>query len=309
MTQANVERPGLGARAQYGLRVMSRAFGVLKARAKQVPRAAAGQVSFNAMFDTTCLDSFEPERRELERFDLYLFDVMNAARLQGQIAFEYGTLLRAIPDWRGKRVLDVGTGRSTLPRWMSARGSSVTTFDLAAPVERATRGFQDRVDQWVAERPGVVRAVAGSMLQLPFADASFDVVTSLSVLEHLDTDLPNRTYVEYPEQRRRLARALDEALRVTAPGGSIYITSECCDYDRATVDAWRGAYYYENGPALSAAWPVRDVPEIFYRYLIDRGCTLVGGLHFDPDAIARPERWTYRGPFFSGFAVLARKTA
>ena len=100
---------------------------------------------------------------------------------------------------------------------------------------------------------------------LPFADASFDLVTSLSVVEHLDTNLPERTFVPYQEQQRRLAEVLDEMIRVAKPGGSIYVTSDCCDYDRATTDNWRGAYYYEEGPALSAAWPVADVPCLFYR--------------------------------------------
>ena len=40
---------------------------------------------------------------------------MNSPRLEGQIVFEYGTLLRALERWSGLRVLDVGTGRSTFP--------------------------------------------------------------------------------------------------------------------------------------------------------------------------------------------------
>jgi SAM-dependent methyltransferase len=307
MTTLALSRPTLSARAHYGMRVVSRAIGVLTARARSAPRAERGPLPFNTMFDTARLGCLEAERRELERFDLYLFDVMNSPVLRGQIVFEYGTLVRAIDGWQRRRVLDVGTGRSTFPRWISAKGASVTTFDLAAPVEVPSTGFQERVDHIVARRPGVVRPVAGSMLRLPFADGAFDLVTSASVLEHLDTDLPGRTYVDYPEQQRRLAIALDEMLRVTAPGGLVYITSECCDYDRATSDSWRGAYYCVDGPPLSAAWPVGDVGRLFYRYLIDRGCVLVDGLDFDPNGIACPERWTSRGPFFSGFAVLARK--
>jgi len=152
-------------------------------------------------------------------------------------------------------------------------------------------------------------SVAGSMRLLPFADASFDLVTSLSVVEHLDTDLPDRTFVPYQEQRRRLAEVLDEMIRVTKPGGRIYVTSECCDYDRATTDNWRSAYYCVDGPALSAAWPVADVPRLFYDYVTDRGCQLIGDAAFTGIDIADQHRWTNRGPFFSGFSMLARRRA
>jgi SAM-dependent methyltransferase len=259
------------------------------------------------MFDGARPDALGPERSVLERFDLYLFDVMNSPRLEGIIVFEYGTLLRAIDRWSGLRVLDVGTGRSTLPRWMSREGAGVTTFDLSTPAERVWGGFQERVNDVVGRRPGAIRSVAGSMRRLPFADASFDLVTSLSVVEHLDTDLPARRFVPYPEQQRRLAEVLDEMIRVTKPGGLLYVTSECCDFARATIDRWKPAYYYDEGPELSGAWPVQDVPRLFYDYVTAHGCTLAGGVEFDPSTITREHHWSWRGPYFSGFSMLARK--
>ena len=183
----------------------------------------------------------------------------------------------------------------------------MTTFDLSTPAEKSWGGFAERVNRFVGRRGGKMSAAAGSMRCLPFTVAVFDLVTSLSVVEHLDTNLPERTFVPYAEQQRRLAEVLDEMIRVTRPGGHIYITSECCDYGRATTDNWRGAYYYDDGPALSAAWPVKDVARLFHDYLADRGCTLVGGLQFNPDDIADARRWTSRGPYFSGFSLLARK--
>src|SRR5262245_29044740 len=103
-------RPTMQARAQYGLRVMERAIGVLGARARgysasSVPPAS---VPFNAMFHQALVGALQPERHTLEQFDLYLYDVMTSPRLKGQIVFEYGTLLRAIPSWTGLRVLDIG---------------------------------------------------------------------------------------------------------------------------------------------------------------------------------------------------------
>src|SRR4051794_24326247 len=107
-----------GQRAGYGWRIVQRAIGVLRSRIRPATRRTAVVVPLNAMFDSALLPQFDRERAELEAFDLYLYDVMNDPRLRGQIVFEYGTLLRTIDKWVGLRVLDIGTGRSTLPRWM-----------------------------------------------------------------------------------------------------------------------------------------------------------------------------------------------
>jgi SAM-dependent methyltransferase len=305
-----VAKPTTKSRLSYGWRVMGQASGVLLARLRSLPALAPSarrtQPS-NVMFNAALLPMLEPERFELERFDLYLYDVMNSPRLRGEKVFEYGTLLRAIDRWAGLRVLDIGTGRTTFPYWMSREGAVVTTFDLSKPAEARWAGFQERVNDVVGRRPGKVRAVAGSMRHLPFVDASFDLLTSLSVVEHLDTDLPDRTFVPYDEQQRRLGQVLDEMIRVAKPGGYIYITSECCDFERATTDNWKPAYYYDEGPALSGAWPAQDVPRLFYQYVAARGCALVGGVQFAVSNIDRTDHWSWRGPYFSGFSLLARK--
>jgi SAM-dependent methyltransferase len=304
----SLARPTIAERFTYGSRVLRHAAGCLAARARPVSVASgARNPSANVMFSSALPPSLARERSAMERFDLYLYEVMNSPRLEGQIVFEYGTLLRAIGRWSGLHVLDVGTGRSTFPNWMSHQGAVVTPFDLWKPVEANLGGFQARVNRVVTRRGGTIRAVAGSMRELPFAESSFDLVTSLSVVEHLDTDLPARTFVPYDEQQRRLGRVLDEMIRVAKPGGCVYVTSECCDFSRATTDRWKPAYYYDNGPELSGAWPVDDVRRLFYEYVAARGCDLVGGVQFDPAHIAREDAWTWRGPYFSGFSLLARK--
>jgi len=300
-------KPTTRERLSYGWRVLGKASGMLSARLRPVATRTGTPAAANVMFNSALGPALGPERSALERFDLYLYEAMNSSRLAGQIVFEYGTLLRAIDRWPNLRVLDIGTGRSTFPRWMSRAGAVVTTLDLSTPAERSWGGFQQRVNDVVGRRPGVIGAVTGSMRCLPFADASFDLLTSLSVIEHLDTDLPDRTFVPYDEQRRRLAQSLDEMIRVAKPGGYIYITSECCDFERATTDAWKPAYYHDEGPALSGAWPVQDVPRLFYEYVAARGCALVGGMRFAASDILRTDHWTWRGPYFGGFAVLARK--
>jgi len=304
----SMPRSTVSNRAAYGWRVMQRAAGVVSARLRPAARTPdRPAVPANVMFGRHLLSELRAEQLTLAQFDLYLYDVMTSERLEGQIVFEYGTLLRSIGSWSGLRVLDVGTGRSTLPAWISHAGARVTAFDLSSPAEAPLEGFLERVNRVVGRPVTTLRRVSGSMRCLPFADGSFDLVTSLSVVEHLDTDLPRRTFVPYAQQQERLARVLDEMIRVTAPGGHLYITSECCDFGRAASDRWRQAYYYDEGPALSGAWPVQDVPRLFYDFVRDRGCSLVGGNQFAAGDIDRADRWSWRGPYFSAFAVLARK--
>jgi len=272
----------------------------------RAPRA--GSPELNGMFTRSALPQLEREKVRLETFDLGLFSALNDPRLLGQIVFEYGTLSSFVPSWRGSRVLDIGTGRSTLPCWMTAAGASVATFEFPEPVESAGGGVLARFNEALVRRHRPrLGQVGGDMLELPFRSQAFDVVTCLSVIEHLDTQLPGRLYVPYAEQRRRAARVLDEMVRVARPGGLLYLTSECCDYARATTDAWRDSYYYREGPALSGAWPVEDVPEIFYDHLAKRGCSFPGGVSFWPEALRGDGRHeTFRGPYFSAFSVLAR---
>ncbi|MBI1725709.1 MAG: class I SAM-dependent methyltransferase [Candidatus Rokubacteria bacterium] len=274
----------------------------------QPPPPRVPLAAWNAMFDRSRLPDLEKEKRQLEGFDIALFVALNDPRVIGQIVFEYGTLVNWVSSWAGLRVLDIGSGRSTLPNWMIAQGAKVVSFEFPEPVERRWAGKLGRLNDFLlgaARRR--LRQVSGSMVELPFADQSFDLVTSLSVIEHLDTNLPDRSHVPYAEQRKRAACVLDEMVRVTRPGGLIYLTSECCHYGRATTDAWRSSYYYHEGPALSGAWPIEDVPEIFYDYLADRGCSLIGPIVLDPAWPGADAKATFRGPQFSAFSVLARR--
>lgn len=261
------------------------------------------------MFQKDRLSFLGKEKFDLETFDLYLYSTLNDPRLLGQIVFEYGTLLNWCPSWRGLKVLDLGSGRSTLPYWMASRGASVTTFEYPHPIEQKIAGKIGRLNRFIMEKvSGRVIEIYGDMMVLPFKDHSFDMVTSFSVIEHLDTDASDLSYVPFPEQRKRAAKVLNEMIRVTKSGGYIYLTSECCDYTKVKSDAWRSSYYYKEGPEFSGAWPVQDVKEIFYNYFIRQGCALVGDISFDPSHLNKNSDFTtFRGPSFSAFSVLARK--
>jgi SAM-dependent methyltransferase len=95
------------------------------------------------------------------------------------------------PRLERARLLDIGCGTgytlSRLPRGIRAVGLDYSEHALSLAERRA---------------PGV-ELVRGSAYALPFADAAFDAVLALDVLEHLDDD----------------QRAAREIARILAPGG------------------------------------------------------------------------------------------
>jgi SAM-dependent methyltransferase len=93
------------------------------------------------------------------------------------------------------RILDAGcgSGRNMIEL---ARHGTVTGVELSdTSVE-------------LARARGAGEVIAGSLLEMPFPDGSFDLAVSLDVIEHLEDDLA----------------ALRELRRTVAPGGSLLLT-------------------------------------------------------------------------------------
>lgn len=95
---------------------------------------------------------------------------------------------------KGSSLLDIGCGKGKL------------LFDIAHLLEKGV-GIDQRIINSVSA--GNIRLIGGRVeTTLPFADASFDTVSLLAVLEHL----------EHPET------VLQEILRVLRPGGAVLLT-------------------------------------------------------------------------------------
>src|SRR5260370_39392094 len=95
----------------------------------------------------------------------------------------------------GRRILDVGCGTGTMLTHLASCGKAAgVDIDEEAIGFCRERGLQD------------VRL--GEAANLPFADGSFDLVTALDVVEHLDDDVG----------------ALVEMKRVLRPDGHILVT-------------------------------------------------------------------------------------
>lgn len=117
----------------------------------------------------------------------------------------------------GERLLDIAAGTGTMSKQFADAGATVTALDFS----------QGMIDEGI-RRHGTnprIEFVRGDAMELPFEDNSFDAVS-------ISFGLRN---VQQPKV------ALDEMLRVLAPGGRVVV----CEFSRVTnapVRAFYGAY-------------------------------------------------------------------
>ncbi|MBN9692747.1 MAG: glycosyltransferase [Verrucomicrobia bacterium] len=122
----------------------------------------------------------------------------------------------------GLKVADVGGGRGALAPYLAGCGASVDSFDLDYLWDSAgDPEVEGRFLRW-AEAHGV-RSRFASLFNLPVPDATYDVVTCISVVEHV------------PFKRA----ALREALRVLKPGGRLILTFDFSATPERHQDALR----------------------------------------------------------------------
>jgi ubiquinone/menaquinone biosynthesis C-methylase UbiE len=122
----------------------------------------------------------------------------------------FRTLIDLMAPQPGETILDVGCGAGSLDRLLAKRldaANPITAIDTnpfllseAAALARS-EGLQDRI-----------RFAPGNAETLPFGDASFDCLFSITVLEECDAD-----------------RALAEMVRVAKPGGRVGVVVRSID--------------------------------------------------------------------------------
>lgn len=154
------------------------------------------------------------------------YDLVNDVLSLGQDRVWRKATARAVDATSGERVLDVAAGTGTSSASFVTRGATCVACDFSLGMLR--QGAKQRGGADV----GGVRFVAGDALALPFADASFDVVTISFGLRNLhDT-----------------RAGLTELLRVTKPGGRLVV----CEFSSPTWTPFRMAYdrYLEHMPTV-----------------------------------------------------------
>jgi ubiquinone/menaquinone biosynthesis C-methylase UbiE len=132
--------------------------------------------------------------------EAWMYDTLFAPAVMEMVSDELAAWTASLPQ--GAKVVDVGCGGGQMALAMlEARGDiHLTGIDLsAAQAKRArerTKRYRDRA-----------RFEVGTALELPFADASFDAVLSVTSIKH------------WPSPRR----GMEECLRVVKPGGDLLI--------------------------------------------------------------------------------------
>ncbi|MFF5322319.1 demethylmenaquinone methyltransferase [Janibacter hoylei] len=148
------------------------------------------------------------------------YDLMNDVMSLGQTRLWRRAVLASIDPGPGERILDIaaGPGSSSLP--LRRAGAQVVSADFSLGMLRQGLKQSPQLD-----------FTAADATRLPFADASFDVVTMSFGFRN----------VARPEV------ALEEFLRVTRPGGRLLI----CEFSQPVNKAFRTVY----SEYLMAAFP------------------------------------------------------
>jgi 2-polyprenyl-3-methyl-5-hydroxy-6-metoxy-1,4-benzoquinol methylase len=131
------------------------------------------------------------------------------------------------------RIADVGGGRGALPAYLAKLGHQVDVYDINYLWDsRGDQGLEKRYMRWA--RTNGYTARFGSVHNLPSGDEAYDVVTSISVVEHV----PHKVF------------AVKEALRILRPGGLLILTFDFAPHPEKFKDSLRVEIF---GPELLAA--------------------------------------------------------
>lgn len=134
-------------------------------------------------------------RRSWRLFRAFRVEQTDPDHFYGTLAVDSVAQVRRFAELSGAWVLDVGGGPGYFARAFRAAGARYTPLDADLG---ELSGLGD-------PEPGTV---LGSGMELPFADASFDVTYSSNVLEHVSDPW----------------RMADEMVRVTRPGGLVFLS-------------------------------------------------------------------------------------
>jgi 2-polyprenyl-3-methyl-5-hydroxy-6-metoxy-1,4-benzoquinol methylase len=144
----------------------------------------------------TVAEGLEGAQLFYERFADEFDDRMNEYEVRKRLDLVFGDVLSGT-DLHGLQFLDAGCGTGLFSAMAVERGATVTSLDVGEALLAR-----------VAEKCDSTRVV-GDLAALPFADASFDIVMSTEVIEHLAQPVDG----------------VRELVRVLRPGGRLVLTT------------------------------------------------------------------------------------
>lgn len=247
-----------------------------------------------------------PFKERMMGHDRSLRDRLTEKRIQGLKVYEYGELiafLTDLPTARGARLLDVGPGNSTFPAYLATFVNEVVTLDLERRLEPLAAASHD-----VLAESRVVNTT-GNMLAMPFENNSFDMVTCISAIEHLDDPgpQPDGTRLQIPREEfcRKTATALREMMRVLRPGGYLYVTTDAYLPDLQKTCNWSKK---RKDGRIWSAYHFVDIRDVFLRTIGECDGMFDERLNAGPEFLRNSSDFSsYRGRYFTTFGILARK--
>lgn len=129
-------------------------------------------------------------------WDRYWGDKARVGDVYPAVSDLLAEIARALPDVRGRRILEVGAGTGREGHDLARGGAQVCALDFSPEALRLSRQLSSEV-----------RLVRGDALAAPFPDASFDLVYHQGLLEHFRDPLV----------------LLRENHRVVKPGGLVLV--------------------------------------------------------------------------------------
>ncbi|MFE6921015.1 bifunctional 2-polyprenyl-6-hydroxyphenol methylase/3-demethylubiquinol 3-O-methyltransferase UbiG [Nocardia sp. NPDC057663] len=155
--------------------------------------------------------------------------------------------------WQDVRVLDVGCAGGYTTEFLDNRGAKVTGIDVSAKLI-------DAAEKHAAESGRAIDYHVGAAESLPFPDATFDAVTCVDVLEHVQSP----------------AAAVREIHRVLKPGGRFFFDTINRTFRSRVMMIWVPERLLGIVPKGAHDFADFITPEEMNTYLDAAGFTAIG---------------------------------
>jgi demethylmenaquinone methyltransferase/2-methoxy-6-polyprenyl-1,4-benzoquinol methylase len=204
---------------------------ILRSSAGLFSRSRATMANENAIcYPATAVTNkfYAPGDRRADRVkDLFAtiadrYDLINDLQSFGLHRHWKRRLLKLARGRPGERALDLCCGTGDVAFGLARQGLAVTGLDFSEPMLSVARQRLE-VQNARSRAAATIQFLRGDAQQIPFPDASFDVVTISYGLRNLAD----------------LERGLREMLRVARPGGRVLVL----DFGKPDNAAWRAIYF------------------------------------------------------------------